>query len=53
MDLAVGLVMGTAFTAIVTSIVQDLITPFLALAPSAVDLANLYVVLKCPSNVTV
>ena len=31
MDMAVGIIMGTAFTAIVTSLVEDIISPLLGL----------------------
>ncbi|KAI8609860.1 large-conductance mechanosensitive channel [Chytriomyces sp. MP71] len=47
-DLAVGVVMGAAFTAIVTSIVIDLITPIIGLIGSK-NLANLFVVIHCAS----
>lgn len=51
-DLAVGLVMGAAFTAIVNSLVTDIITPFISLASKA-NLDNDYLVLRCPrDNVT-
>ncbi|KAJ3037080.1 hypothetical protein HDV00_002085 [Rhizophlyctis rosea] len=51
-DLAVGIVMGAAFTAIVTSLVQDIITPPIGLATQS-NLANMFVILRCPKdNVT-
>ena len=31
MDMAVGIIMGTAFTAIITSLVEDIISPLLGL----------------------
>lgn len=46
-DLAVGLVMGTAFTAIVTSTVTDLFTPLIGLAIDD-TFENSFVVLACP-----
>ncbi|KAI9017197.1 large-conductance mechanosensitive channel [Gaertneriomyces semiglobifer] len=46
-DLAVGIVMGTAFTAIVTSLVQDLVTPWIGLASQG-NLKNNFVILRCP-----
>ncbi|TPX66745.1 hypothetical protein SpCBS45565_g04308 [Spizellomyces sp. 'palustris'] len=49
-DLAVGIVMGAAFTAIVTSLVQDIFTPFISLATSA-NLANNFLILRCPKAV--
>ena len=42
LDLAVGVLIGAAFGKIVTSIVNDLITPFLSLALGRVDFNNLY-----------
>jgi len=42
MDMAVGIIMGAAFTAIVNSTVADLITPFIGLATKGVDFSNLY-----------
>jgi large conductance mechanosensitive channel len=51
-DLAVGIVMGAAFTAVVNSLVADIFTPIVALAGGA-SFDNLFFVLKCPrSNVT-
>lgn len=49
-DLAVGLVMGAAFTAIVSSFVKDLITPIISLASPANTLENQFVILRCPTN---
>ncbi|KAI9096049.1 large-conductance mechanosensitive channel [Phlyctochytrium arcticum] len=46
-DLAVGIVMGAAFTGIVTSLVSDIFTPFISLATSA-NLANNFLILRCP-----
>lgn len=43
MDMAVGIIMGAAFTAIVNSTVTDLITPFIGLATKGVDFSNLYI----------
>ena len=45
MDMAVGIIMGAAFTAIVTSMVGDLLMPFVGVATSGVDFANLYMTL--------
>ena len=46
MDLAVGVVIGAAFTAIVNSLVKDIITPPIGLAMGGIDFSNLFVVLK-------
>ncbi len=45
MDMAVGIIIGAAFTAIVKSMVGDLINPFVGLFMGGVDFTNLYVVL--------
>ncbi len=43
MDMAVGIIMGAAFTAIVTSMVGDLIMPVIGVATAGIDFADLYV----------
>lgn len=45
MDMAVGVVMGTAFSAIVTSLVKDIIMPLIGLLTGGVDFSNLSVTL--------
>jgi large conductance mechanosensitive channel len=45
MDMAVGIIIGAAFTAIVTSMVGDLINPIIGLFTGGVDFTNNYVVL--------
>lgn len=45
-DMAVGIIIGIAFGAIVNSIVKDVIMPPVGLALGNVDFQNLYVVLK-------
>jgi large conductance mechanosensitive channel len=50
MDLAVGIIIGAAFTAIVNSFVKDLLTPLLGIFGKA-NFENLFVVLKAdPSS---
>lgn len=46
MDMAVGVVIGAAFGKIVSSLVADIITPFMGLVIGAVDFKNLKVILK-------
>lgn len=41
MDLAVGIIIGAAFTAIVTSLVEDLINPFIGLVVGGLDFSEL------------
>ncbi len=43
MDMAVGIIIGAAFTAIVTSLVDDLINPIIGLFTGGVDFTNLFV----------
>lgn len=45
-DLAVGIVIGAAFTAIVGSLVEDLINPIIGLLIGGIDFSNLFVVLS-------
>lgn len=46
MDLAVGIIIGAAFTAIVGSLVSDLINPIIGLILGGVDFTNMYFVLS-------
>ncbi|EKE44351.1 large conductance mechanosensitive channel protein [Oceaniovalibus guishaninsula JLT2003] len=46
MDLAVGIIIGAAFTAIVNSLVGDLINPVIGLILGGVDFTSMYVVLS-------
>ena len=45
-DLAVGIILGAAFTTIVNSLVNDLIMPPLGLAIGGIDFSNFFVTLK-------
>ena len=45
-DLAVGVIIGAAFTTIVNSLVNDIITPPLGMAMGGIDFSNFFVVLK-------
>jgi len=44
-DLAVGVVIGAAFTAVVGSVVEDLINPIIGIMLGGIDFSNLFVVL--------
>lgn len=44
-DLAVGVVIGAAFTAVVASMVEDVFNPLLGLLLGGIDFSNLFVVL--------
>ena len=41
-DLAVGVIMGSSFSKIVTSLVEDIIMPFIGLLIGGIDFSNLY-----------
>lgn len=45
-DLAVGVIVGAAFTSIVNSLVKDIITPPLGLITGGLDFTNIFIVLK-------
>ncbi len=51
-DLAVGIIIGAAFTSIVNSLVKDLFTPVLGLLLGGIDFSNLFVTLKGPHDAT-
>ena len=51
-DLAVGVVIGAAFTGIVNSLVKDLITPLLGLVTGGVDFSNHFIILRGPAEQT-
>lgn len=52
MDMAVGVIMGTAFTAIVNSMVKDILMPFLSLIIGKINFTDLKIVIK-PATETV
>jgi large conductance mechanosensitive channel len=45
-DMAVGIIVGAAFTGIVNSLVADVFMPILGLATSGLDFSNLFVALN-------
>jgi large conductance mechanosensitive channel len=45
-DLAVGIIIGAAFTAIVTSLVKDIFNPILGLVIGGVDFSNVFIPLN-------
>jgi large conductance mechanosensitive channel len=45
-DLAVGIIIGAAFTTIVNSLVNDIVMPPIGLLVGGVDFSNLFVVLR-------
>jgi large conductance mechanosensitive channel len=45
-DLAVGIIIGAAFTGVVNSLVKDVFNPLLGLAIGGIDFSNLFVALN-------
>ena len=45
-DLAVGIIIGAAFTGVVNSLVKDVFTPVIGLLIGNIDFANIFVTLK-------
>ena len=52
-DLAVGVVIGGAFTSIVNSLVNDIIMPFVSLITGGIDFSNWFVALNGESYATI
>jgi large conductance mechanosensitive channel len=52
-DLAIGVIIGAAFGAIVSSMVDDIFMPIIGLIIGGIDFSNLFVVLHNPNNVPV
>lgn len=50
-DLAVGVIIGGAFQKIVTSVINDLVMPFVGLVTGSVDFTQRFLVLKVPEGV--
>jgi large conductance mechanosensitive channel len=51
-DLAVGIIIGVAFTAVVNSLVKDIFTPIIGLLVGGIDFTNIFVTLKGQSETT-
>ncbi|NDE90883.1 MAG: large conductance mechanosensitive channel protein MscL [Alphaproteobacteria bacterium] len=49
-ELAVGVIIGAAFTSIVDSVVKDLINPVIGLLIGGIDFSNMFVTLKAPAE---
>ena len=52
-DLAIGVIIGAAFGAIVSSLVDDVFMPLIGLVLGRLDFSNLFVVINNPNNVPV
>jgi large conductance mechanosensitive channel len=51
-DLAVGIIIGAAFTTIVNSLVKDIFTPLLGLLIGGIDFSNFFITLRGPVQPT-
>jgi large conductance mechanosensitive channel len=51
-DLAVGIIIGVAFTAVVNSLVKDIFTPIIGMLVGGIDFTNIFVTLKGQSAAT-
>ena len=51
-DLAVGIIIGAAFTGIVNSLVKDIFTPLIGLMVGGIDFTNIFITLRGPSQPT-
>jgi large conductance mechanosensitive channel len=51
-DLAIGIIIGAAFSGLVQSIVNDLVMPVIGLATGGLDFSQMYVQLRGPSQTT-
>ena len=51
-DLAVGIIIGAAFTSIVSSLVKDIFTPVIGLLVGGIDFTNLFITIKGPHEAT-
>ncbi|MEQ1901123.1 MAG: large conductance mechanosensitive channel protein MscL [Devosia sp.] len=52
-DLAIGVIIGAAFGAIVSSLVDDVFMPIIGLILSGIDFSNLFVVISNPKGLAV
>ncbi|MCW5696003.1 MAG: large conductance mechanosensitive channel protein MscL [Bauldia sp.] len=51
-DLAIGVIIGAAFGGLVNSLVQDILTPIIALLTGGIDFTNLFVQLRGEEQTT-
>ena len=51
-DLAVGIIIGAAFTSIVNSLVKDVFNPLIGLAIGGLDFSDVFITLKGPAEPT-
>ena len=51
MDMAVGVIIGGAFQAIVNALIDDLILPFIGLITGGINFNELFIILKLPEGI--
>lgn len=51
-DLAVGIIIGAAFTTVVNSLVKDIFTPVIGLIVGGIDFSNIFITLSGPHEKT-
>lgn len=51
-DLAIGIIIGAAFTAVVGSLVKDIFTPVIGLLVGGIDFSNIFITLSGPHEKT-
>lgn len=51
-DLAVGIIIGVAFTGVVNSLVKDIFTPVIGLLVGGINFTNIFITLKGPVKAT-
>ncbi len=52
MDMAVGIIVGTAFTAIVNSLVKDILMPFIGLIIGGINFVDLKIIITAATETT-
>ena len=52
LDLAIGFILGAAFSTVVKSLVDDIIMPIVSSVLGSPDFTNLFVVLQAPTDTT-
>ena len=52
-DLAVGIIIGAAFTSVVNSLVKDVFAPVLGLLAGGIDFGSIFLTLKGPHEATI
>jgi large conductance mechanosensitive channel len=52
-DVALGVIIGAALSAIVSSLIDDVLLPVIGLLPGCINLADLFIVVSNPNSVPV